>query len=53
MNLESIFKLCIENLAEYEKKQLITMLSKFMISHPSNIEAEAIYNKVIKQIIEQ
>ena len=53
MTLEQIFKICIENLAEYEKKQLITMLSKFMISHPSNIEAEEIYNRVIKQIIEE
>lgn len=53
MNLENIFELCIKNLAEYEKKQLIIMLSTHMISHPSAVETDVIYTRVINKIISE
>tara|TARA_Y100001938_G_scaffold149728_1_gene237675 strand:- start:1159 stop:1329 length:171 start_codon:yes stop_codon:yes gene_type:complete len=51
MELEKIFELCIKNLAEYEKKQLIIMLTKFMITKPSQLDTEAIYKRAIQNVI--
>jgi len=53
MNLEEILEICIKDLAEYQKKQLVIMLTNHMISRPSQIEAEVTYNRVINKIIEE
>ena len=53
MNLENILELCIKNLAEYEKKQLIIMLTNHMLSHPSTVEADVIYRRVVNKIIQE
>ena len=53
MNLEEIFEASLKNLAEYEKKQLIIMLATHTISHPSAIEADVIYKRVIDKIINE
>ena len=51
MNLEQIFEICLKDLAEYEKKQLIIMLASHTISHPSRIEADVIYNRVSNKVL--
>ena len=53
MRLEDILELCIKNLAEYEKKQLIIMLTNHMLSHASTIEADVIYRRVVDKIIKE
>ena len=53
MELEKIFEQCVKNLAEYEKKQLVIMLTRFMISHPSDIQSDVIYKRVIDKIIQE
>ena len=53
MNLEEIFEASVKNLAEYEKKQLIILLTNHMISYPSQIETDVIYKRVINKIIEE
>ena len=53
MELEEILELCIKNLAEYQKKQLVIMLTNHMISHPTQLETDVIYKRVLNKIIEE